>query len=370
MTGLSVASTPVVTVADVLTVLEHLAPEARAASWDRVGLQIGDPAASVATVAVCHEVTPATVDRLIENPVDLVVAYHPLVFRPTTRFVAGASAAGRAFRLASAGIALAVAHTNFDVAPGGAADALADALAVREAKGFGPIWGAGSVRIVTYVPSDEIEAVAAAMGDAGGGRHGAYSACSFRSEGIGAFTASESASPATGRAGAVNREPEVRLEMAAPAASADRVVAALVAAHPYEEPVYDVIDRRGDAGFVGRIGTLADAVSLDDFADRVHRALGGVVRIAGSGDVRTVAVVPGSGRDVLPAARRAGADVVVTGDIGHHAAREAVELGLAIVDPGHAATERPGVRRLYAAVAAAVPSAVDLTDDPDPWRPL
>ncbi|HSG79716.1 MAG TPA: Nif3-like dinuclear metal center hexameric protein [Acidimicrobiia bacterium] len=359
-----------VTVADVLTVLEDLAPEARAASWDRVGLQIGDPAAPVTRIAVCHEVTPATVDRVVGDGVDLVVAYHPLLFRPTTRFVAGPSATGRAFRLASAGIALAVAHTNFDVAPGGSADALAEAVGVRDARGFGPVWGAGSVRIVTYAPSEAVESVTAAMADAGAGRHGAYSACSFRGEGVGAFTASEHASPATGRAGAVNREPEVRIEMAAPAGSADRVAAALVAAHPYEEPVYDVLDRRGEAGFVGRVGTLAEAVSVDDFAARVHRVLGGVVRIAGSGEVRRVAVVPGSGRDFLTAARGAGAEVIVTGDVGHHAAREAVEEGLAIVDPGHAATERPGVRKLYAAIAAAVPPAVGLTDDPDPWRSL
>ncbi|NIR38809.1 MAG: Nif3-like dinuclear metal center hexameric protein, partial [Actinobacteria bacterium] len=60
--------------------------EARAASWDPVGLQIGDADASVATAAVCHEVTPEIVERLIAEPVDLVVAYHPLLFRPAVRF--------------------------------------------------------------------------------------------------------------------------------------------------------------------------------------------------------------------------------------------------------------------------------------------
>ncbi|NIR38808.1 MAG: hypothetical protein GWN07_23235, partial [Actinobacteria bacterium] len=97
---------------------------------------------------------------------------------------------GRAFRLASAGMALAVAHTNFDVAPGGAADALADALHLGAVRGFGPLWGADSVRVVTFAPADAVEDIAAAMADAGAGRHGDYAGCSFRAPGTGAFTAS------------------------------------------------------------------------------------------------------------------------------------------------------------------------------------
>ena len=65
----------------------------------------------------------------------------------------------------------------------------------------------------------------------------------------------------------------------------------------------------------------------------------------------------------------AGADALVTGDVSHHQGRAAVDSGLAVVDPGHAATERPGVRRLYAAVAELVPEVRDLGDlTADPWR--
>ena len=64
----------------------------------------------------------------------------------------------------------------------------------------------------------------------------------------------------------------------------------------------------------------------------------------------------------------AGAQVLVTGDVKHHDARAAHERGLGIVDPGHAASEGPGVASLYAAVAREVPEALDLTGiDPDPW---
>lgn len=61
-----------------------------------------------------------------------------------------------------------------------------------------------------------------------------------------------------------------------------------------------------------------------ELAQRVDDVLGGVIRVAGSGMVETVAV-PGSGGSMLDSAT---ADVVVTGDVGHHQARDAVSAGL------------------------------------------
>ena len=71
-----------------------------------------------------------------------------------------------------------------------------------------------------------------------------------------------------------------------------------------------------------------------------------------SDGVTRVAVIPGSGGGFIGPAADAGADVLVTGDVSHHQARHATERGLAIIDPGHAQTERPGVATLYAAVSA------------------
>jgi dinuclear metal center YbgI/SA1388 family protein len=354
------------TIGAVLDALARRFPPDKAAGWDPVGLQFGDAAAPVRTVAVCHEVTQA-VSALVEaDPPDLVVAYHPLLFRPTTRLVEGIDAPGRAFRLIRAGVAVAVVHTAFDVARGGAADALAEAVGLEEPVAFGPVWGSESHKIVTFVPPGAVDDVAGAMGSAGAGVVGNYRHCSFRVAGEGAFFAGEGTTPTLGDPGA-NRETEVRLEMAVSADRLDAAVAALVAAHPYEEPAYDVYARRAEAGMVGRIGTVSP-VSLERFAERVAEGLGGVVRRAGdpNGQVSRIAVVPGSGGEFLEQAAAAGADAVVTGDVSHHRARAALDRGMAIVDPGHAATERPGVERLYAAVGEIVPDVRDLGVD-EPW---
>jgi putative NIF3 family GTP cyclohydrolase 1 type 2 len=174
-----------------------------------------------------------------------------------------------------------------------------------------------------------------------------------------------------GRHGELNREPEVRLEFTAPVQRETQVVAALVAAHPYEEPAFDVYRRRAEAGMLGRIGRVEPGTVLGDMVRRVRDALGEPpLRVAGALErpVESVAVLPGSGSDFLHQAAAAGADLAITGDIAHHRAREALDRGLMLLDPGHAATERPGLERLFTALAAeglAVRSLLEL--DPDPW---
>jgi len=356
------------TVGDVLAALDLLAPRAKAAGWDAVGLQVGDPAAAAVSVAVCHEVTTEVVSSLERDPVDLLIAYHPLLFHPTRSFVAGSAAPGRAFRLARAGVALGVVHTAYDVAPGGCSDALANALGLTQTRGFGPAWGADAVKIVTFVPPDRADDVAAAMAASGAGDIGNYTACSFRSEGTGSFLAGPGTAPMAGEVGAFNSELEIRLEMVAPAGLADLVVAALVAAHPYEEPAFDVYGVQGNAGMIGRIGDVIP-VTLGDLATHVGEVLETAPEVAGDREstVSRVAVVPGSGGSFIEAVAQ-DTDVLVTGDVSHHAARRALDAGLAVIDAGHVPTERPGVRNLYAAVSRVFAGARVMTDDPHPWE--
>jgi dinuclear metal center YbgI/SA1388 family protein len=358
-------------VRDLLDALARRAPVEKAAAWDPVGLQLGDPGAPVRAIAVCHEVTEAVLGSLEEDRVDLLVTYHPLLFRPVRNLVAGSGAGGRAFRLIRADVALACAHTNFDVAPGGAADALAESLGLRELEGFGPLYGTETEKVVTFVPEGDADRVLDAVVAAGAGTIGNYTHCSFRAAGTGTFYAAEGTDPVVGTRGELNREPEVRMEFVTPRARLEEVLSALVTAHPYEEPAYDVYARRGDAGLVGRIGAVERDLTLGALVGELADALGpAVVRFAGdpTQSVRRVAVVPGAGADFLALAAARGADAMVTGDVSHHRAREALDRGMAVVDPGHAATERPGVRRLLEFVEGlGVPCRSLLDLDPDPW---
>lgn len=357
------------TVGSVVAALARKTRPDRAASWDPVGLQIGDPQRPVQRVAVCHEVTGEVMASILDEAPDLVITYHPLLFRPTTRLVAGPSAEGRAWQLISAGLALAVTHTDFDAAPGGTADALAAELELTEVDPFGPIEAEGQVKFVTFVPEDHVEEVVAAMAAAGAGRIGNYDACSFRVGGHGTFAAGEGASPVVGEAGRLNVEPEIRLEMLAPRSKEASVAAALTGAHPYEEPAFDVYDVRSNQGMIGRVGRWER--TLGELVEVVRARLGDYgVRIGGRPEtlVEKVAVVPGSGSSFIGAARQAGASALVTGDVDHHRAVAAIDSGLAVVDPGHAATELAGMRRLVELVTDLDLDVVPLIGDGSgPW---
>ncbi len=351
----------------VATLLEELSasiPWDRAAEWDVSGLTLGDPGQPVRTAGVCHEVTPEVLAALESGPVDLLITYHPLLFRPVRHIRAGRGPGGLAFQLIRMGVSLAVAHTAFDVCPGGAAESLAAALGLEGMAGFGAMEMDPQVKVVTFVPDRYTEEVAEALASAGAGKIGQYRGCSYRSEGVGAFLPDVGAAPVIGEVGEENRVPEVRLEMVAPAARKDAVASALAAAHPYEEPAFDFYPVSANLPMVGRVGRLQAPVSGVDFARRVAENLGvEAVRCQGleRTKIDTVAVVPGSGGSLLSSAAATGADVMVTGDLSHHQMAQASHLGLAVVDPGHAPSEAPGVQSLLGRVAEVAPETVDFT---------
>lgn len=358
------------TVASVLAELNSAAPGDKAAAWDSHGLQIGDPAAEVHRLAVCHEVTERVAALAIDGEVDLLVSYHPLLFRPTTRVVAGVGPIGRSYRLARAGVGVAIVHTAWDAANGGTADALAAAIGLTDVRRFGPIDPAPLTKLVTFVPPSHVDLVARALAEAGAGRIGNYTACSFRSEGTGTFVPEAGARPVAGRAGEFSEEREIRLEVLISKPQEGGAIAALLGSHPYDEPPFDLYDVRANLGLFGRCGRLARPVSLGEFCNRVSEVLAFPARCSGARgrEVVKVAVLPGSGGSFVGAAAGAGADVYLSGDLTHHDTRAAQDLGMSTIDPGHAATELPGVMQLLALARTIIPGVIDLTEDAIPWK--
>ena len=95
-------------------------------------------------------------------------------------------------------------------------------------------------KIVVFVPREALDNVRSALFAAGAGRIGNYEHCSWYAAGTGTFLAGENAEPAIGERGREQRVSELRLETVFPEERQDEVVAALRAAHPYEEPAYDI----------------------------------------------------------------------------------------------------------------------------------
>jgi hypothetical protein len=97
-------------------------------------------------------------------------------------------------------------------------------------------------KLVVFVPESALEPLRDALFEAGAGRIGDYERCSWYTAGTGTFLGGEDADPSIGERGREERVPELRLETVFPAERQREVVAALRAAHPYEEPAFDVYE--------------------------------------------------------------------------------------------------------------------------------
>jgi hypothetical protein len=95
-------------------------------------------------------------------------------------------------------------------------------------------------KLVVFVPPDALEGVRDALFGAGAGRIADYERCSWFTEGTGTFLGGAGTDPTIGEPGREERVPELRLETVYPEERHEDVVAALRAAHPYEEPAFDV----------------------------------------------------------------------------------------------------------------------------------
>ena len=370
---------------DVLDALEAAYPPALAESWDAVGLVCGDPDEPVSKVLVAVDPVPETVAEAVDTGAQLLVTHHPLLLRGVHGVPADQPKGRLVHQLVRAGAALFTAHTNADSADPGVSDALADALGLRVEGPLQPRAAENLDKIITFVPVGAATAkVLDALADAGAGQIGDYSHCAWSTEGTGQFLPHEGAHPAIGAVGALERVAETRLELVLPRGRRRAVIEALRAAHPYEEPAFDLFElaeipgRRG----LGRVGELAEPESLAAFTERAAAALPATawgVRAAGdpARAVRRVAVCGGAGDSALGAATAAGVDAYLTADLRHHPAGEHLLAGTlpgrptpALVDVAHWASEHPWCEQAAGVIRSALRGTVDVSvswQRTDPW---
>lgn len=368
---------------DILALLEEWYPPHRAEEWDRVGLVCGDPGAEVGRVLLAVDPVLDVVEEALAGRAQLLITHHPLYLRGTSTVAADTPKGAVVHRLVRHDCALYAAHTNADAPTGGVSLSLALALGLLDVAPLDPDPREPLDKVVVFAPVDAAEAVRAAMTGAGAGALGDYDSCTFTTAGEGRFRPLEGAAPAVGAVGRLETVQEVRIEAVCDRRRREQVLAALRAAHPYEEPAYDVLElaevadpTRGS----GRLGRLPEPISLRAFAERVAAALPGTahgVRVSGDPErtVQRVALCGGAGDFLLDTARRIGADVYLTSDLRHHPASELREheaLGGApsLVDVAHWAAEWTWLPVLAARLSDALGDTVEVrvsTRNTDPW---
>lgn len=363
--------------AEIIAVLDDAYPPALAHDWDSVGLVCGDPDEAIESVTVAVDPTAAVIDTVAER--GLLLAHHPLLLRGVDTVAADTPKGALIHRLIRKGAALFTAHTNADAASPGVSDALAERLGLTVESVLDPAGCEPVDKWVIFVPPAAAEDLRTALFAAGAGEIGNYAHCSWSVTGTGQFRPEPGAHPTLGTVGEVERVAEERVEVVAPPARRASVLAALRAAHPFEEPAFDVFAGAPlPAGVgIGRVCSLAEPQRFADFVARVKAALPATtwgVRGAGDPDavISRVAVSGGAGDSLLGAAAAAGVQAFVTSDLRHHPADEHRRRSeVALVDVAHWASEFPWCEQaaelLRRSFGAALPVTVSSLRT-DPWN--
>lgn len=323
--------------------IEDLAPLPYAEDFDNVGLLVGDAGKEATGVLVTLDTLEHVVDEAIEKKCNLIVSFHPIIFKGLKKLTGANYVERVVMKALQNDIAIYAIHTALDNVPQGVNRGICDQLGIGDPRILIPK-KQSLLQLTTYVPTEHADALREALFASGAGSIGNYRNCSFSLQGKGSFEAQEGANPTLGEIGKTHYEEEEMVRVVLDKKDRKTVLNALFATHPYEEVAYELTrleNERQDVG-MGMIGTLADEMTETEFLnllkEKMHTP---VVRHSElrQKPVKKVAVLGGSGAFAIPAAKQAGADVLVTADLKYHDFFSA-EGNILLADIGHFESEQ------------------------------
>lgn len=342
-----------VSVGDVIDFLEYLAPPSLASPPAPYGLQVGSPMLEVRCIVVAPLASFEALSTAASRRHALVITAAPVITSPIHSVRSDEPVGLKLAYLLEHRLNLYTLANSYAAAPGGFDDSLAERLGLVATSTLKPTANEHLYKLAVPVPTEQAERVMKAAAEAGAGRIGNYSHCSFHTRGTGTFIPCEGAKPAIGANGKLEHVDETRIEMVVPQREIQGVIAAVLEAHPYEEVAYDlfVLRNPGLQYGRGRIGELPLQVSLDTIVAQVQDGLGvKSVRCSHRSSylISTLAVASGMSEGLLWKAMRAGAGAFVTGGIALTDQTVLDGSTTVVVDVGYAASVAPGLQRLVA----------------------
>ncbi|MDT8309027.1 MAG: Nif3-like dinuclear metal center hexameric protein [Bacteroidales bacterium] len=343
----------------IIRALEHIAPLAQQEEYDNSGLIYGDKETEISSALLALDVSEEVIDEAIRNGHNLIISHHPLIFEEFKQLTPNNRQGSLLIKAIKHDIALFAFHTCFDNIPHGVNYAIGKLLGIERKKILLPQTGRLK-KIVVFCPDAEAMSVREAMFDAGAGVIGNYDHCSFNLTGKGTFKALEGTNPYVGKQNELHTEHEARIEMIMPGYITKKVIAAMLKVHPYEEVAYDLypLDNEDLYHGAGMIGTLPSPMKEDAFFSMIKELFHlPVVRHSGfiEKPLSTVAWCGGAGAFLIATAKRAKADVFLTGDIKHHQFQES-EKQMIIADIGHFESEIHSITLLKDEILKKIPN--------------
>jgi dinuclear metal center YbgI/SA1388 family protein len=333
-----------------ITSLEQIAPPHLAEDWDNVGLLVGNRSGNTKRAMLTIDLTAEVFAEAKQKKIDLIIAYHPPIWDPLKKIVAGEGAVPLLYDVIRADMSIYTMHTGLDSAIGGINDVLAEIVGISNPQPLQQLTPTDSqfCKLAVFVPKSEIAKVSEAVFATGGGRisqDSNYSKCSFRSEGTGTFKCHPQSKPTIGKPGSFEQVDEIRFETVLPTAKLAPVIKAMLKAHSYEEPAYDIFPMLlpPDGLGLGRCGDLDKPVSVNALLTKIKKQLKtNVVGLIGPKrrQVKRAAVGAGSCGTILRDVIRHGCDFYLTGELKHHHAIELQEAGVTTACVSHTVSER------------------------------
>ncbi len=332
-----------ITINDITSHLERLAPISYQESYDNSGLLTGDSQWNATGVLVTLDCIEKVVDEAIEKKCNLIVAHHPIIFKGLKNLNGKNYVERTLIKAIKNDIAIYAIHTNLDNVIQGVNHKIAHKIGLTDLTVLSPKADV-LTKMVTFIPPTHVDKVMQAIHEAGAGNIGKYTHCSFRITGTGAFQPTDEAKPHVGKINQLEKIEEVRVEVIFPNFQENRVLKALKATHPYEEVAYylqPVSNKNQEVGS-GLIGRFEKPMEPEAFLKRLKAVMNtACVRHTElpTNPIRKVAVCGGSGSFLLPMAKALKADAYVSADFKYHEFFDA-DGRILIADVGHYESEQ------------------------------
>ncbi|MGB1449702.1 MAG: Nif3-like dinuclear metal center hexameric protein [Flavobacteriaceae bacterium] len=343
----------------IIQTLENWAPLTYAEDFDNVGLLVGDKNRDCTAALITHDVSVDVVEEAIEKKCNLIICFHPIVFKGLTSITGKNYVEKTVLKAIENKIAIYALHTALDNHKEGISYHLGKLINLKEQEILIPQKNS-LFHLTTYVPLEAKEAVLSALHQAGAGSIGSYSHCSFNVTGQGSFKPGQDSNPAIGEKEKITKVEESQIAVVVPKHAKNKVLSALEKSHPYEAVAYELValENQHPGVGLGSIGKLEKPLKRDNFLHHLKNTLNipylrhSEIR---NKEITTVAVLGGSGSFCIDAAIAKGADALVTADLKYHDFFRA-EKQLLLVDAGHYETEQFTKRIIHEYLTKKIPN--------------
>jgi dinuclear metal center YbgI/SA1388 family protein len=328
---------------NIISELEKFAPISLQETYDNCGLLTGNKEQQITGAILCLDCTEDVIEEAINRNCNLVIAHHPIVFVGLKKLNGSNYVERTIIKAIQNNIAIYACHTNLDNVKLGVNNKIAQKIGLINTEILAPKKSTIN-KLVTFVPTLNLENVRTALFNAGAGNIGNYANCSYALEGIGSFKANENANPFVGEIGKVHFEKESRLEVIFESYKEQKIIAALKENHPYEEVAYDLYNLENFNNEVGSglIGELPIPMTENDFLNHL-KIVFNLKSVKHTKflekKIQKVSLCGGSGSFLLKNAICLKSDIYISSDFKYHEFFDA-ENSILIADIGHYESEQ------------------------------